>query len=255
MKKARRYILLPVAAMLLCSGSSLFAQTGAASTNGSHGTDINHPGPWKPIMEKDILWKKRVWREIDANEARNMCFRYSEDPSYSARLIQVLMEAVENRVITAYDPVDDRFTKQMTHEEFMAMQEPRTIKEKTINAETGEIISNDVVMPFEKGMVYKYRLKEDWLFDKTTNKMTIRIVGLAPLMAVVSDSGTVSMEPMFWLFYPDLRNLLARSNVYFTGGSGNLTWDDVFEKRMFSSHVIKISAPKKEQGVIWNGKQ
>src|SRR4051812_4981466 len=31
---------------------------------------------WQPLREADILWKKRVWREIDTREKQNLAFRF-----------------------------------------------------------------------------------------------------------------------------------------------------------------------------------
>src|ERR1700733_4600461 len=42
---------------------------------------ISQPIPWQHIREDDILWKKRVWREIDTREKQNVAFRYMGDES------------------------------------------------------------------------------------------------------------------------------------------------------------------------------
>ena len=47
--------------------------------------------------------------------------------------------------------------------------------------------------------------------------------------------------PMFWVYYPDLRPTLAKYEVYNPKnmGTGRMTWEELFESRMFSSYIVK----------------
>ena len=46
---------------------------------------------------------------------------------------------------------------------------------------------------------------------------------------------------MFWVYYPDLRPMMAKAEVYNPKnmGQSRMTWEELFESRMFSSYVIK----------------
>jgi hypothetical protein len=46
---------------------------------------------------------------------------------------------------------------------------------------------------------------------------------------------------MFWVYYPDLRPSLAKHEVYNPKNMGNsrMTWEELFESRMFSSYIVK----------------
>ena len=46
---------------------------------------------------------------------------------------------------------------------------------------------------------------------------------------------------MFWVYYPDLRPTLAKYEVYNAKnmGNGRMTWEELFESRMFSSYIVK----------------
>ncbi len=45
--------------------------------------------------------------------------------------------------------------------------------------------------------------------------MVVRIIGLAPVKDIIGDDGVYrGSQAMFWLFYPDIRNLLAQYEVY-----------------------------------------
>jgi len=54
----------------------------------------------------------------------------------------------------------------------------------------------------------------------------------------ITERGSV---PLFWVYYPDLRGVLARYEVYNPKNMGmsRMTWEELFEARMFSSYIIK----------------
>jgi len=46
--------------------------------------------------------------------------------------------------------------------------------------------------------------------------------------------------PLFWVYYPDLRPVLAKFDVYNQNNdAASMSWEDLFEMRFFSSFVIK----------------
>ena len=46
---------------------------------------------------------------------------------------------------------------------------------------------------------------------------------------------------MFWIYYPDLRPSLAKAEVYNPKnmGQSRMTWEELFESRMFSSYIVR----------------
>ena len=91
--------------------------------------------------------------------------------------------------------------------------------------------------------VKRYRVKEIWFFDEESSTVQVRILGIAPLKDVTDDNGNFRYEqPMFWVYYPNIRELLARHNVFNPGNdSSNITWEDLMERRYFSSYIMKQS--------------
>ena len=50
----------------------------------------------------------------------------------------------------------------------------------------------------------------------------------------------VHIEPLFWIYYPEARPILAKAEVFnFKNGAERLSYDDVFWKRLFASYVYK----------------
>ncbi len=190
------------------------------------------------IREADIFWEKRVWRVIDTREKMNLPFAYPERPFFS-----ILMDAAEAGEITVYSVEDDKFSQRLTPDEVKAMGasvdtittfDPVTYEEKI------EIVTNDI----NPEDVKRFRIKEIWFFDEETSTLQVRILGIAPLLDVKDENtGEFRYEqPMFWVYYPEARETLARERVFnFKNDSTNQTWEDLLEARFFSSYIIKAS--------------
>lgn len=190
------------------------------------------------IREADIFWEKRVWRVVDTREKMNLPFAYPERPFFS-----ILMDAAETGEITVYSVEDDKFSQRLTPDEVKAMGasvdtittfDPVTYEEKI------EIVTNDI----NPEDVKRFRIKEIWFFDEETSTLQVRILGIAPLLDVKDENtGEFRYEqPMFWVYYPEARETLARERVFnFKNDSTNQTWEDLLEARFFSSYIIKAS--------------
>ena len=89
--------------------------------------------------------------------------------------------------------------------------------------------------------VRKFRIKEDWIFDKQTGIMKPRIIGICPVLRRYDESGNFLGEfPMFWIYYPDLRTVLMNKQSFNPfNNSQPISWDDVFEMRLFGSTIVK----------------
>ena len=192
---------------------------------------------YEPIREADIFWEKRIWRVIDIREKMNLPFTYPEMPFFT-----IVMDAAINGEITVYSTEDDKFTYKLEPDEVASMGasvdtvitfDPETYEEQI------QVVRNDL----NPEDVKRYRLKEIWFFDEESSTMQVRILGIAPLIDVKDDNGNFRYEkPMYWLYYPHIRELLARHQVFNIGNdASNITWDDLFEMRYFSSTIYKES--------------
>ncbi len=192
---------------------------------------------YQPIREADVFWEKRIWRVIDVREKMNLPFSYPEEPFFT-----ILMDAATNGEISVYSTEDDKFTHRLQGEEVASMGgsvdtvitfDPETYEEQV------QVVRNDL----NPEDVKRFRLKEVWFFDEQTSTMMVRILGIAPLIDINDDQGNFRYEkPMFWVYYPEIREVLARHRVFNVGNDASPTsWEDLLEMRFFSSYIYKES--------------
>jgi gliding motility associated protien GldN len=199
------------------------------------------------LRKDDALFAEKVWRELDLREKMNQSFRYnSQDDNGDQKFIAVLLNAVRTGKILSF--ADDRFTQPLDIAGVQAAMGGGGATADT-NAVTDindpSKIVEYVVTPksFNTNDVMKLRIKEQWVFDREASRMFVRIIGICPLKTDYFE-GTKrerGVMPMFWIYYPDLRPLLASYQVYNSKnmGASRMTWEELFESRMFSSYVIK----------------
>lgn len=190
------------------------------------------------VRESDILWEKCIWRIIDVREKMNLPFVFPEAP-----LFEILRKAAASGEMPVFSTENDKFTVRLsTNELNKALYRKDTII--VLNPITYEeevkVVQNDI----DWEDIKRFRLKEIWYFDSRTSTLKVRIIGIAPVIDVRDDEGNFRFEkPLFWVYYPYVRELLARQRVFTPGGNINsaISWEDLFEMRMFSSTIYKES--------------
>ncbi len=193
--------------------------------------------PHAPIREADVFWEKRVWRVIDVREKMNQAFMYPEAPFFD-----IMVNAAEKGKITLYSVEDDKFTYSLSQEDANAI----ISRSDTFRVFNPVTYTDSIVVANERIFyedVKRFRIKEIWYFDENTSTMKVRILGIAPLYDKKDEHGNVLFErPLFWVYFPELREVLAREQVFLTGNDAHaISWADVFEQRYFSSTIMKAS--------------
>jgi len=208
--------------------------------------------PYPNLREADVAFAKRVWREIDLREKMN---QYLASPKQ--RLIDVLMAAIQSGELTAYsaqpdsalDPDGDSFAKPLTPD-----QAKGSLVDSTVitghDANGNQLAPRRVANIFNPDSLIKFRIKEDWVFDRQRSVFEPRIIGLAPMIRHKIEGATGATppqdyQPAFWIYFPDARAILATKEVVNKNSDAtNLSFDDIFMKRIFTSYIVKISNDK-----------
>jgi gliding motility associated protien GldN len=198
------------------------------------------PLEYEYVREADVMWSKTLWRTIDIREKVNLPFGYPQRP-----LIEILHRAAIAGDITAYDPAverADQFRKVLTPAE-VAKIGSRKDSMEIINVETREPEWREINNPLTWDKITKYKIKEVMFFDTKTSSMQVRIIGIAPVMEDYDANGNYRGDlTMYWLHYADLRNMLSKEEAFNPqNDQKSLSWDDIFESRMFESYIYKES--------------
>lgn len=205
--------------------------------------------PYQTLREADVAFAKRVWREIDVRERMN---QYLASPK--ARLIDILMDAIAKGELNAYDPAPSKGDP--NGDEFSALLKPNQAMAKMADSavvdqfdKNGDKIGSKVQAgEFNPDSVVKFRIKEDWIFDKQRSVFEPRIIGIAPMVKKVIPGVTTDYQPAFWIYFPEARNILVTKEAMNRHNDATgLSFDDVFMKRIFSSYIVKESNDKDER--------
>jgi gliding motility associated protien GldN len=208
------------------------------------------PLDYEHIREDDATYIQRVWREIDVHEKLNIPFVYkAEGDDGNQRFIMILLNAIKKGDITAFSAVggDDRFTTPLPFSQIAELMvgKPKTqqIPDWANDPDGSKGLMKDTIITaeFNPDLVERYWIKEDVVFDKESSRMYTRILGIAPLQTILNDDGSFrAVTPIFWVYYPDLRPMLAKFDVYNGRNFGaKMSWEELFESRMFASRIIK----------------
>ncbi len=205
------------------------------------------PLEYTALYAADAAYRVRVWRTIDARTPDNARYFYNKsiDSDDDKRLINIILRAIKEDSIQAFSNIDDRFTTPISFEEAVAGfgggldTVARYDMEGNI---AGYQVRSRAIAP---DSVYKFRLKEEWMFNKRDGKTYVRILGIAPVTSYTTSDGYTmenSEHAVFWVYYPDLRKVLVRNNITNPLNIGGyVTWEEVFENRLFESRILKSS--------------
>lgn len=210
----------------------------------THHTERKHI-PYPSLREADVMWSKRMWRILDLREKMNHPLFFPITPIGGRKsLTQVIMDRAKKPAddlegLTAYS--DEEFKLKLEKSEI----ENILIKFDTIQVDDGEgnMVDKVIKNEFDPASVKRYRVKEDWFFDKQRSVLDVRIIGMCPVQEVFDAEGNYKGEkPLFWIYFPEARHIFANEVVFNRySDSEKRTLEDIFWKRNFSSYIYKTS--------------
>jgi gliding motility associated protien GldN len=232
---------LPCLFLLLLIQPSLYNQ--AHAQKAKHIVKSGIPIPWEPINDTDILWKKRIWREIEIYERTNAPLRINQTYSFA----NILLGGIHSGAIKAYSNEDTGFTTPLT---LGAIDTLIQCDAASLSVIARTYLNNLSKQPSDLPIkdtsyilscsypqqVQFYQLKEDWIFDRNKGIMVVHIDAIAP--AAYQNDET---KPLFWLHYPDIAQYINNYKAdNMQNNKANYTWYEYFESRQFSSRITNI---------------
>ncbi|MEO6818230.1 MAG: gliding motility protein GldN [Ginsengibacter sp.] len=202
------------------------------------------PLAYEDLRESDAVYRQKLWRDIDTREKLNLPFRYSADEDNgNQRFISILFKAIQDGDVTAFSSIDDRFTTPLTIAEVA-----KSVSGGSVTVPIFDTLGNvesykTTTLEVNLDSFYKFRIKEEVIFDKESSRLFWRILGIAPIKSLITSEGVnLGETPIFWVYYPDLRPTFAKYEAFNGKNLGaRMTWEELFELRMFYGRIVKSS--------------
>ncbi len=193
------------------------------------------------IRQADVMWERRVWQVIDLREKMNQPLYYPLVPTQGRlSLFQLLFDGLKSGELIAYN--NDDFTEPRTLQEIQAgLGSTRTVRLQRPNPPY-DYFDTIINIPFRPDDIKSFRIKEDWFFDSKRSVLDVRIIGICPVREAINPNTgeIIGTEPMFWVYFPQARTLLAKTAAFNPNNSARrISYDDLFLQRLFSAYIIK----------------
>lgn len=211
------------------------------------------------IEDKDILKSMVVWEIIDLNDKINQPLYHNSDGlvTKNKSLYQLLLDGINSgKIKEVYD--DEMFSTRLNAEQIASRTRSEVVSDWLVDKiNSGETISDED----RKAGTDRYETKTEnvklikikgmWYIDRRDGQMKYRLLGIAAMGQDPSTMGQFGPDgqpiagkdeliDLFWVWYPDAREILANAVVFNNKNlSSDITYDDILNARRFSSIIYK----------------
>ncbi|CAI8318121.1 MAG: Uncharacterised protein [Flavobacteriales bacterium] len=182
------------------------------------------------IDEKDIMWSKIVYEEIDLSEKFNHPLFFPKDGLYNSErksLWRTIREAIiSGKVKNIYNDANPNFTEKFDREIYLKRLE---------NSDGPEVV------PLKSMDIVSYKIKGIWYVDKRIGEMRYRLLGIMPKGKDMNNLANDEPVDLFWLWFKDLRPFLHKQLVFDNkNNASRITFDQLLTSRRFTSRIYAI---------------
>ena len=240
--------------MALCFGPVLLSSQGGVDKPGFYpgkefsASDCFNKKAYKGLGFKDslksnhIVQGQKIWRVISLDDPQNRSLFNVTRGCAQVGLFEVIKFGLLDLNLNAFDSDDFNeaakyrlaTAKKLGRLQFKDSSEVVTFDDK--GEEKKEV---QVVRRFYMGSdVVSFLLKEDWIMNAHTGKTEMHIIAFAPL---VPDQKTGGLKPLFWLYYPEWKELLGCFMAKSPFDDEPRPYAEIFILRKFISQISKES--------------
>ena len=182
------------------------------------------------VDEKDIMWSKIVYEEIDLSEKFNHPLFFPKDGLYNSErksLWRTIRQALlSGEVENIYNDANPNFTETFDKETYTRRLENREGPEP---------------VPLKSMDIVSYKIKGIWYVDKRIGEMRYRLLGIMPRGKDMNNLSNDEPVDLFWLWYKDLRPILHKQLVFDDrNNASRVTFDQLLTSRRFTARIYAI---------------
>ncbi|MBE9490836.1 MAG: gliding motility protein GldN [Bacteroidetes bacterium] len=203
------------------------------------------------VDDRDVLFSKMTWEKVVLDERANFPLYYPVDTvnigNERRSLYDVLMKSIrDGEIENMYD--DSYFTTKRTLKDLAASMS----KIDTLDIGFDQFNADGYVDPeyiirtdITSYHVSAYLIKGLWYFDKRQAELKYRLIGIAPAAPDVNfidsdDEANKEPIPLFWIFFPDARDVLHEAKSFNNENSAvPFSFDHILNSRRFHGYVYK----------------
>lgn len=179
------------------------------------------PRPYQYVNDKDIVFEKKVWEIIPADQKANLQYFLPETPIGEFKsLFDVLMEGIQTGEITeVYDSYD--FKYRYSFNEIQKKLSRTKLTDEAIEYQNlGLEVPEEYILNLKvkTSDVVAYKTMGLYYFDRMAGELKYRLLAICP---IVTDVNTMDMDKasqqqvdLFWVFFPDARKVLYENYAY-----------------------------------------
>jgi gliding motility associated protien GldN len=220
-------------------------------TEAQKAVDNDKPLEYGYVDDRDIMFSKMTWERVVLDERVNFPLYYPVDTNNIGKdrrsLFDVLWKSVKDGDIeNIYD--DSYFTTKRTIKDIssaMSKIDTLDIGYEQYNADgyvDPEYIVKRDITSYD---ISAYLIKGLWYFDKRQAELKYRLLGIAPAAPDVNfidsdDEANKEPIPLFWVFFPDARDILHEAKSFNNENSAvPFSYDHLLNSRRFNGYIYK----------------
>ncbi len=213
--------------------------------------DNDKPLEYGYVGDRDILFSKIIWENVVLDERANFPLYFPIDTNNIGKdrrsLYHVLMDNINSGMISKVYS-DSYFTNELTQKDLMASM----TKTDTLDVGYDQFNADGYIDPeyittrnIEAFDIKSYLIKGMWYFDKRQGEMKYRILALAPAapdVNFIDSEDEANKEPigLFWVFVPEIRDILHESKAYNNKNSAvPISFDHLLNSHRFHGLIYK----------------
>ncbi|WP_417865918.1 gliding motility protein GldN [Xanthomarina gelatinilytica] len=220
-------------------------------TEAQKAVDNDKPLEYGYVDDRDIMFSKMTWERVVLDERVNFPLYYPVDTNNIGKdrrsLFDVLWKNVKDgNIENIYD--DSYFTTKRTLKDIksaMSKVDTLDIGYEQFNADgyvDPEYIVKRDITSYD---ISAYLIKGLWYFDKRQAELKYRLLGIAPAAPDVNfidsdDEANKEPIPLFWVFFPDAREILHEAKSFNNENSAvPISYDHLLNSRRFNGYIYK----------------